>query len=70
MELPAFLPMTELLGKVDETIRIMNPELLVGTYIDSFMFNGKPINQDSSLASTGVWDGCTLDCQMRKEVSV
>lgn len=64
MELPAFLPVEKLAGRVMETLQVMNPARYSKAGSLQFKFRGQVIADESTLASVGVWDGTVLDVNL------
>lgn len=67
MELPAFLSIRELTGKIEETLRVMYSGTLpeMGKY--TLSCDGHNLDDNSTLASCGIWDGSTIICYVRGE---
>ena len=61
MELPAFLPMSELRPKLLETLKSMEPHKYSGITEIDILLSGRRMTDESSLASCGAWDGATLE---------
>lgn len=61
MELPAFLPMEELTGKVLETL--WNTNIMRYDDGDTLQISadGRKLGNADTLASQGIWDGSVLD---------
>ena len=67
MELPAFLPIRELVKKVYETFQTMCPHLAGTSDNMVFLHEGRLLDERSTLASCGVWDGSILTCDYVEE---
>lgn len=67
MELPAFLPIRELAKRMDETFRTMFPHLEGARDHLVLLHDGKHLDERSTLASCGVWDGSVLTCNYGEE---
>jgi hypothetical protein len=61
MELPSFLPVDELRGKITESLRAMSPMAFDRMTINRVEHGGKPLADDATLAALGLWDGGVLD---------
>ena len=61
LELPAFLPMSTLCTKLLETLKSMEPQTYIGTHAIELLFHGRTLQEDSTLASQGAWDGSILE---------
>jgi len=64
MELPAFMPIDELCGKITESLRAMNPTAFGYMSVIRAEHNGKPLSGTVTLANHGLWDGSILDVVM------
>ena len=67
MELPAFLPVGELEKKLIETLITMDPARYGGTQEVVLQTEGKRLEDETTLAQAGVWDGSVLDVTLRRE---
>lgn len=67
MELPAFLPIRDLLKKLEETIRVMRPQYSSELSEFTMKYNGVKMSEDKTLAQYGVWDGNKIELSIRKE---
>lgn len=67
MELPAFLPIKDLLKKLEETIRVMRPQYSSELSEFTMKYNGVKMSEDKTLAQYGVWDGSKIELSIRKE---
>ena len=61
LELPAFLPVSELKRRILETLLYVDPGRYSGIRGLELYFHGKPLPGNRHLASCGVWDGSVLD---------
>ena len=61
MELPAFLPVSQLSDKVLETLKILAPREFGHVQEIRLAVQGRSLNPQSTLASVGVWDGAILE---------
>ena len=66
MELPAFMPISELSTKVLETICVLYPDKWDNADEIRLLFMGHPLRNDTTLASNGVWDGAYLEVERGK----
>jgi hypothetical protein len=67
MELPAFMPASELGGKLLETLRAMNPAAYSAITRLGLRHVDKELGPADTLASLGVWDGAKLEIALRRE---
>ena len=65
MELPAFLPLSELTGKILESLKILAPSEFEGTADIDLVHNGTVLDSRGTLASIGIWDGSILQISRR-----
>ena len=68
MELPAFLPVGELCGRLRESLAEMDPRTFGGAAGLRLSRDGSPLAADRTLAQAGVWDGGLLDAAIEGEV--
>ena len=61
MELPAFLPLTELERRLLETLGEMDPVRFGSAQGVAFKQEGRVLDGAVTLAQAGVWDGSVLD---------
>ena len=66
MELPAFMPISELSTKVLETICVLYPDKWDNADEIRLLFMGHRMRNDTTLASNGVWDGAYLEVERGK----
>ena len=67
LELPAFLDICQLRGKLAETLRAMDPRLLPPGQELQLQYGGRTLADDSCLAGAGVWDGSRLLYTIKRE---
>ncbi len=67
MEAPTFMPICELETKIEESLRSMSPGSLPMGYGIVLVHNGKTLQGNSCLASSGIWEGSKLYCKIRQE---
>lgn len=60
MELPSFMPMKELTGKLLETFRLMMPDGFVGVRNIGLIHERRQLENEETLGRAGVWDGSVL----------
>lgn len=61
VELPAFLPVEELVNKIEELFEVMKPQWRVHGL--RLYFAGKELQMQQTLATCGIWDGAQIQCQ-------
>ena len=61
MELPVFVTMEELLPKLLETLKLMQPRIFGDTYRITLRGPNGELRMKSTLASSGIWDGACLE---------
>lgn len=66
MELPAFMPISELSVKLLETISVLYPDKWDNADEIKLLFMGRPLRNNTTLASNGVWDGAYLKIERGK----
>lgn len=67
MELPAFLPVSELGQRFLDVVREMDPMRYGAMSAVSFRKNNCPLEHDTTLAKAGLWDGSFLDAYLSGE---
>lgn len=65
LELPAFLPISELADKILETLKILYSREFECVSDIFLTMQGQPLDEQKTLASLGVWDGSTLEVNRR-----
>lgn len=65
MELPAFMPITDLTDKMLETLKVLYPAEFESVSDIQLIKQGEPLVEQSTLASMGVWDGAVLEVVRR-----
>ena len=60
MELPSFMEMKELTGKLLETLRLMMPETFVKVKSISLKGRAGILQENETLAGMGLWDGSVI----------
>ena len=70
MELPAFLSIRELVGKIDETLHSMPGRVLSDEHSVGLSFQGMILAKDQTLGTYGVWDGSIIECALEKEAAL
>lgn len=65
MELPIFLPITDLADKMLETLKILYPVEFESVSDIQLIRQGALLAEQSTLASNGVWDGAVLEVVRR-----
>ena len=61
LELPAFLPMSELCPKLLETLKGAAPQECIGMHEIEIWWNGRKMEEADTLAAQGAWDGSILE---------
>ena len=67
MELPAFLLISELTSKIEETLRVMYSGTLPPLGKFTLSCDGHKLRDNATLASCGIWDGSTITCTIGGE---
>lgn len=67
MELPAFLMISELTSKIEETLRVMYSGTLPTMGKFTLSCDGHILSGNATLASCGIWDGSTITCNIGGE---
>lgn len=62
MELPSFLQINELKGKICETLASYRPGAQLRPQETALFFDDVELTDDACLASCGVWDGSIIQC--------
>ena len=70
MELPAFLSIRELVGKIDETLHSMPGRILSDEHCVGLTFQGMLLDKNQTLGSYGIWDGSVVECTLGKEAAI
>ena len=65
IEVPAFMQVDELVGKLLESLKVMLPDMFLGASGLKLFFDGREIPGDSTLASVGAWDGAVIKAARR-----
>lgn len=60
MELPAFLPITDVNARILETLRALYPQVYGGCTAICLCEGGTTLAGNRTLASYGIWDGTVL----------
>lgn len=60
MELPAFMPISELKGKVVDTLRVLVPLQTGSLEKMHWEYKGRDISEEQCLAACGIWDGSSI----------
>lgn len=60
MELPAFMPVRRLRGKLLEALRVLFPEYYQAVAEVTVSWKGRILSEEETLASAGIWDGSRL----------
>lgn len=60
MELPAFLPITDVNARILETLRALYPQAYGGCTAICLRERGTALAGNKTLASYGIWDGAVL----------
>lgn len=60
MELPCFMPMKELTGKLLETLRLMMPDTFMGVKSIGLTSTKGLLKEEESLGTAGLWDGSVI----------
>ena len=66
MELPSFMNIGELRKKLLETLRIMDARRFASMADVELTYNGQRLDEKSSLANYGIWDGNCIDAKMHR----
>jgi len=66
MELPTFLPIYELKGKIQETICVIYPDIWRAETTIELIHNDRMLVGEDTLASCGIWDGSILECVLKR----
>lgn len=65
LELPVFLPISELTDKILETLKLLYPREYEDVSDICLTMQGQPLDEESTLANIGVWDGSILEVNRR-----
>ncbi len=63
MELPIFLTVEELKGKVLETLQVYQPLTFLNMHSLQLKYHGENLSNESTLANIGIWDGAVLEIE-------
>lgn len=66
MELPVFLPIGELKPKILETVKVIYSDEWNEIFEINLKFMGRSLDDNTSLAASGVWDGSFLEVERRR----
>ncbi len=66
MELPVFLPIGELKPKILETVKVIYSDEWNEFFEINLKFMGRSLDNNTSLAASGVWDGSFLEVERRR----
>lgn len=65
MELPVFLPISDLSDKILETLKILYSREFEEVSDIQLFAQGQSLNDQSTLAVIGIWDGAILEVKRR-----